>query len=221
MFQRTPLRTSTKHAGRLHGKQLWHGVTVFVREEFDVHEVYLSLPDRIVTAIKMTRSGETELKETVRAWQQDRREWETYLLQLRKSGKELDPRFFSWQEAERFKTADKKEWRGWIKHGVCRVLSEQEARGVPKSQMMQVPARIIRVNKGSTLDDLQPTHQRPKALHFCIWTTIGSDESLAELACRRWAPGWSARCTICPGGGRQYSEELQHQGMGSSGPEGD
>eukprot|EP00971_Amphidinium_carterae_P336165 6472371-Amphidinium_carterae.1 len=156
MFQRTPPRTSTKHSGTLHGKQLWHGVTVFVREESDVREVYLSLPDGIVTAIKMTQNGATELKETVRAWQEDRREWETYLLQLRKSGKELDPRFFSKQEAERFKAADQKEWREWINHGVCRVLSEQEARGVPKSQMMQVPARIIRVNKGKTPDDLQP-----------------------------------------------------------------
>ena len=72
---------------------------------------------------------------------------EAFLLKLKANGKELNPLFFDKQEAEDFEKSDEKEWDAWLKNGVIRRLSPEEAKKVPRDRIFKVPARIVRVNK--------------------------------------------------------------------------
>ena len=74
---------------------------------------------------------------------------EAFLLKLKASGKELDPRFFDSKEAKAFEEADAAEWAAWTKNNVVRRLSREEAARVPRHRIFRVPARVVRTNKAA------------------------------------------------------------------------
>ena len=74
---------------------------------------------------------------------------EAFLLRLKASGKELDPRYFTSEEAKAFDASDALEWQAWEKNNVVRKLSAEQARRVPAHRIFKVPARIVRTNKAA------------------------------------------------------------------------
>ncbi|CAE7449079.1 TY1B-PR1 [Symbiodinium sp. CCMP2592] len=74
---------------------------------------------------------------------------EAFLLRLKANGKELDPRYFSSEEAKAFDASDAVEWQAWEKNNVVRKLSAEQARRVPSHRIFKVPARIVRTNKAA------------------------------------------------------------------------
>ena len=72
---------------------------------------------------------------------------EAFLLKMKANGKELDPQFFSKDEAQAFEESDEKEWQAWIHNKVVSRLSSDEAWKVPRDRIFRVPAGIVRVNK--------------------------------------------------------------------------
>ena len=74
---------------------------------------------------------------------------EAFLLKLKASGKELDPRYFDTAEAKAFDESDAAEWSAWTKNNVVKRLSKEEARKVPAHRVFKVPARVVRTNKAA------------------------------------------------------------------------
>ena len=72
---------------------------------------------------------------------------EAFILKMKASGKELDPRWFSEQERLEFDKSDEVEWRAWEDHNVIKRLSPAEARKIPKDRIFKVPSRVVRTNK--------------------------------------------------------------------------
>eukprot|EP00971_Amphidinium_carterae_P327520 6458931-Amphidinium_carterae.2 len=50
----------------------------------------------------------------------------TYVLELKQSGKELDPTKFDEVAREAFEESDRTEWASWIKNGVVRIVPSHE-----------------------------------------------------------------------------------------------
>ena len=74
---------------------------------------------------------------------------EAFLLRMKASGKELDPRHFDNEEAKQFEKSDLAEWEAWEKNKVVQRLSPEEARRVPEHRVFRVPARVVRTNKAA------------------------------------------------------------------------
>ena len=81
--------------------------------------------------------------------QQSTAETEAFLLRLKASGKELDPRFFNSDEQKAFDAADAAEWQAWTKNSVVKRLNPEQARRVPAHRIFRVSARIVRTNKAA------------------------------------------------------------------------
>ena len=77
---------------------------------------------------------------------------EVFLLKMKASGKELDPRFFSDEEKAAFDASDQKEWKAWLDNKVVQLLSPEEAKRVPLERIFKVPARVVRTNKAGPGD---------------------------------------------------------------------
>ena len=132
----------------------WRGLTVFVNPEAKKskkeppHKAYVQIDEN-------TYEASLKSSEEVKIWKdlvEKEQVWQVYkqvlLLKLKASGKELDPRWFSEEEAKKFQDSDLREWEAWIKNGVIKRLTPEEAASVPKSAIFRLPLRIVRV--GST-----------------------------------------------------------------------
>ncbi|CAK9094352.1 Transposon Ty1-PL Gag-Pol polyprotein, partial [Durusdinium trenchii] len=129
----------------------WRGLTVFVNPEAKKskkeppHKAYVQIDEN-------TYEASLKSSEEVKIWKdlvEKEQVWQVYkqvlLLKLKASGKELDPRWFSEEEAQKFQDSDLREWEAWIKNGVIKRLTPEEAASVPKSAIFRLPLRIVRV----------------------------------------------------------------------------
>ena len=82
----------------------------------------------------------------------DQKVCETFLLRMKASGKELDPRHFNFDEQEKFREADSAEWLSWIKNGVVEVVPKHLVSQIPKEKVFKTPLRWVRVNKNKEVD---------------------------------------------------------------------
>ena len=87
-----------------------------------------------------------------REWQQLERVKEVFLLRMKNSGKELDPRHFDQKERTEFDLSDQKGWESWLENQTVRILEPEEASKVRKSLIFQVPLRVIRTNRGKLVN---------------------------------------------------------------------
>ena len=132
---------------------LWKGMTLFVHQGQKKSKEY-QLPSGLYEA---RVSDLLEWKKMVKEEDKQQAFFEAFLLQMKASGKELDPRFFSTEERKAFDVADKKEWESWVKNRVIRRLTPEEARRVVDlKNIFKAPARIVRVNKGAMQGIFQP-----------------------------------------------------------------
>ena len=104
--------------------------------------------------VHWTRSQRREFQAHLTKWHKKERTWGVFLLKMKASGKELDPKAFDQQEAKQFLESDRAEWTQWIKNGVVRILSPTEARTVPRNKIFAVPLRMVRTNRSEALDKL-------------------------------------------------------------------
>ena len=137
---------------------LWRGLTMFTKkeepkEEKKIEDIYIQIGEEMFR----TKVSCPEEWQELRRHEEKRAVYHQVLaLQLRSSGKELDPRWFNEQEAQKFAESDLKEWEAWIRNGVIERLTEDEARKVPKSSVFRAPLRMVRVNKSKNPKELQP-----------------------------------------------------------------
>ena len=139
----------------------WRGLTLFVREKrvektvSEGNEVFIQVENETYK-MKMEDEGDRarwkELVDRERQWQKYK---EVLLLKLKASGKELDPRWFSEEEAKAFQDSDRVEWEAWIRNGVIQRLRPEEASKVPKEAIFKIPLRVVRVNKSKDPKVLQ------------------------------------------------------------------
>ena len=139
----------------------WKGMTMFVREE----QGQIPRNQRRYPTYLKTQHGmyvvDMDYEERIafeEAWTQGVKDLlisEVMVLKLKQSGKELDPRFFSPDEKEKFHQADAREWEQWVDNGVVRRVPKAEEHRVPKHKVFKSPLRMVRVNRtGGTLQPL-------------------------------------------------------------------
>ncbi|CAE8613639.1 unnamed protein product, partial [Polarella glacialis] len=130
--------------GRRKMPMKWRGLTIYYRKEEQpkMYEAYLTLPDGTLGATKMRKDDLKEMQKI-----------QPFLLKLKASGKELDPRFFDQTEAAAFLESDKQEWSQWIRNNTVRILTPAEASKIPRRLIFAVPLRMVRTNKGKTAAD--------------------------------------------------------------------
>ena len=148
-----------KEAPRKRAPSAWRGLTMFTRtngqderKKEGEREVYLQVHQVVY---KVTVKDEERWQELKRL--EERREvyHQVLALQLKSSGKELDPRWFNEEEAKHFADSDLKEWEAWVKNGVIERLTPKEAEKIPKSMIFRAPLRMVRVNKSKEEKKLQ------------------------------------------------------------------
>ena len=138
---------------------LWRGLTLFSRKprKLEPKEVFLEKGVSPEPAV-LDKDGVLYELPAVPArafWaacadlELETRRVEAFLLKLKASGKELDPRYFDSAEAEAFEKADAAEWSAWTKNSVVKRLTKEEARRVPSHRIFKVPARVVRTNKAA------------------------------------------------------------------------
>ena len=139
----------------------WKGMTMFVREE----QGQIPRNQRRYPTYLKTQHGmyvvDMDYEERIafeEAWIQGVKDLlisEVMVLKLKQSGKELDPRFFSPEEKEKFHQADAREWEQWVDNGVVRRVPKAEEHRAPKHKVFKSPLRMVRVNRtGGTLQPL-------------------------------------------------------------------
>ena len=69
-----------------------------------------------------------------------------YALVLKKTAKELDPRFFDPLERKKSNESDVAEWAQWIRNKVTTVVPPGMEEKIPKNQIISVPMRYVRTN---------------------------------------------------------------------------
>ena len=135
--------------------------------------------------------------EVLRHWNNQDRALGVYLLKLKASGKELDPKYFDSKEQASFEDADRKEWMAWINNSCVRLLTPEEAQKVDPKFVFPVPLRLLRTNKAQLGQALQaksraiiPGHRDPALGEFrtdaptCHPIAVALANSLA--ATRKW-----------------------------------
>ena len=151
----------------------WKGLTVFYND-IDKEVYYLDTPAGLVPLL-LDKTETREFKAYFDQWNaQEARDIakEVYLLQLKASGRELDPRHFDAQEKDVFSEADAKEWAQWLKNGVVKVLTAQEEKEVPKGKIFSAPTRYVRTMKGTDLAKSRiviPGHKDPEFIQCCSY----------------------------------------------------
>ena len=135
---------------------LWRGMTLFLKKgkktsasaplrprRYNPDCVYVAKEDGIYEV----KADVTYIQAAFHDLSEDSLTKEAFLLKMKANGKELDPQFFSKDEAQAFEESDEKEWQAWVHNKVVSRLSSEEAKKVPRDRIFRVPARIVRVNK--------------------------------------------------------------------------
>lgn len=136
----------------------WRGVTLFVRggtkdqvQQKQRNEVYVQDGD-VMYRISWPAEKIDVWKDFVQAEEKDRQACETFLLRMKASGKELDPKHFEEEEWVKFRESDRAEWLSWIKNQVVQVVPKSEEKNVSKDSVFKIPLRWVRTNKSKELD---------------------------------------------------------------------
>ena len=91
-------------------------------------------------------------KSFIQKEERDRQACETFLLRMKASGKELDPKCFEEAEWAKFRESDRAEWLSWIKNEVVQVVPKDEEKHVSRDKVFRIPLRWVRTNKSKELD---------------------------------------------------------------------
>ena len=102
----------------------WKGLSIFYHEKppKPKNVVYFQTPQGVAKTTLHEDDGKW-FQQEVALLERECRLRESYVLRLKQSGKELDPRSFDKKENEAFKESDRNEWKSWIKTGCVRVLN--------------------------------------------------------------------------------------------------
>ena len=72
---------------------------------------------------------------------------EVFLLRMKASGKELDPKYFDQKERDAFQESDRAEWSSWLKNEVVKKVPDHEIGKIDKRKVFKIPLRWVRTNK--------------------------------------------------------------------------
>lgn len=134
----------------------WRGMTLFIREEHkkrseEKGRVFVEHGE-VMYQVPFSEQHEALWMQFLQEECRDQKVCEAFLLRLKNSGKELDPRYFDLAEQEKFRASDTAEWLSWIKNGVVEVVPKHLAAKVPKEKIFRIPLRWVRVNKNKEMD---------------------------------------------------------------------
>ena len=140
----------SKHPRRKAGFY-WKGMTMLIRNQQSskIRPTYVQMPQGVYCVYLTAK----ERKHFEELWTEEIRDLlvhEVLLLKLKQTGKELDPKWFSAEEAAAFKESDRKEWQQWQDNQVVRRVSAQEERTIPKHQILRAPLRMVRTNRAAS-----------------------------------------------------------------------
>lgn len=85
---------------------------------------------------------------------------DVFLLKMKQSGKELDPRYFPKEEADEFVECDKVEWGQWAENNVLTVVSDQDRSRIPTGNIFKVPMGMACTMRGKVVHSLMQPKSR-------------------------------------------------------------
>ena len=221
--QRRPRQKKEENASEVQQKPKkktafdWKGLTMF-HKQMDTRDRlrpgFLELPEGLAR-VYMTQGDWNNFHDLWKEEVCDSLVADALYLKLKENKKELDSRFFDAEEREAFKGSDKKEWQQWIDHKVVRFLTPDEARRVPKNQIIRSPMRIVRTNKAA--DRLSPLVAKSRIVILgCMDPEVGqhrtdsptasvmSTRLLKQTRCRAIGPFSASTCQRRSCGGSRW-----------------
>ena len=133
----------------------WRGMTLFIKEpqeEFEEQELVFVEHGDVMYQVPFPKEHQALWTQFLKQEEVDQKVCDTFLLRMKTSGKELDPRYFNFDEQEKFRQADSAEWLSWIKNGVVEVVPKHLASKIPKEKVFRIPLRWVRVSKNKEMD---------------------------------------------------------------------
>ena len=142
--------------GRRRAPFEWRGLTLFVKDE----KSEMKKEDEKVLIqhgeVLYQASFPSDMKDVwwkfVRDEERSRRACEIFLLRMKASGKELDPKYFDEDEWKKFRMSDEAEWFSWIQNEVVEPVPKEKADKIPRNLVFRIPLRWVRTNKNKELD---------------------------------------------------------------------
>ena len=131
---RLTLMTTEKHPGRVfcldEGPEqvkigskrppVWKGLTIFYHRELknktkpEPTSVYFSDAGKVYEIPCRDAKDKHDIEETFHYWKELDHVSEVYMLKMKASGKELDPKYFNEAEEKAFEESDRVEWQQWL-----------------------------------------------------------------------------------------------------------
>ena len=136
-------------------EEKWKGVTVFYNDSSTEARkpTYVETPEGVLE-VHWTRSQRREFQAHLKKWHKKERTGGVFLLKMRASGKELDPKAFDQQEAKRCPHSVPYGGEdGAKKQDLCSSRRATELSGLSGSRMA-APLRMVRTNRSEALDKL-------------------------------------------------------------------
>ena len=153
------LKDDTENRTRSKAKAPWKGLTVFYtdhpKNDDPIYVNYMDTPEGLVQ-LPFSFEELQDVHEIYQSWSAgERSSQETYLLRMKASGKELDPKFFDAEQQAKYEEADRKEWKQWVTTESAAVVPLQEERKIPRYKIFTAPMRYVRTNKAEDPSEVE------------------------------------------------------------------
>ncbi len=127
----------------------WRGLTMFVKEGEEMQgssKVYVQQGESIYET-EWPSEREALWTDFLRHERLVQDACKVFLLRMKASGKELDPKYFDQKENKAFQESDRAEWSSWLKNEVVKKVPDHEIGKIDKSKVFKIPLRWVRTNK--------------------------------------------------------------------------
>jgi hypothetical protein len=183
-------RTRQKHPA-------WTGMTIFYeqRPKYGIRDEikYIDTPMGLIQML-LSKEEADDVADIFSTWNFPA---SVYALQMKPSGKELDPKMFDKQEKRAFNEADAAEWKSWLANGSVRVVPLGKESSIPRDQVFSAPMRFVRTNKSKDPEKLQaksrliiPGHRDPQLGLYRTDSPTTSGLAVMVVATIAAARGW-------------------------------
>jgi len=136
----------------------WVGLTIFYHDKPDenVRDIYyLDSPEGLLE-MNLNFEEAENVTSVYESWSKGlmRPVQEAFLLKLKPSGKELEPKHFNRKEAKSFAQADAEEWRQWVANKTVDTRPVRDEKKIPKTKIITAPMRYVRTNRAKMWEEM-------------------------------------------------------------------
>ena len=119
---------------------IWYGKPLPGADSATNHKVknntvYFQTGEEVYEATLTNDKEEQEFHQVVNYWEKLDKVQQVFFLQMKASGKELDPKYFNAEERKAFQASDTREWGQWLANNVVRRVPKAEVPKIPRGKI--------------------------------------------------------------------------------------